>query len=54
LFQRFAITGDTGGTGLGLYLGREIARRHGGDVTYHPPTDDRPTTFELRLPERIA
>jgi PAS domain S-box-containing protein len=54
LFQRFAITGDTGGTGLGLYLVREIARRHGGDVTYHPPTDDRPTTFELRLPERIA
>ena len=54
LFQRFALTGDTAGSGLGLYLVREIARRHGGDVTYHPPTDDQPTTFELRLPRQVA
>jgi PAS domain S-box-containing protein len=52
LFERFAVTGDTGGTGLGLYLVREIARRHGGDVTYHPPTEGQPTAFEISLPMR--
>jgi signal transduction histidine kinase len=50
LFERFALSGPAGGTGLGLYLVREIARRHGGDATYLPPTDARPSTFEVRLP----
>jgi PAS domain S-box-containing protein len=50
LFDRFAFTGPAGGTGLGLYLVREIARRHGGDATYLPPTHARPSTFEVRLP----
>jgi PAS domain S-box-containing protein len=49
LFERFA-TGPNGGTGLGLYLVREITRRHGGDVAYHPPTDGTPTAFEITLP----
>jgi PAS domain S-box-containing protein len=50
LFQQFATSGADGGTGLGLFLVREIARRHGGEVTYRPPADGRPTTFEITLP----
>jgi hypothetical protein len=52
LFERFAVSGDSDGTGLGLYLVREIVRRHGGDVTYHPPSDDGPAAFEMALPRR--
>jgi PAS domain S-box-containing protein len=50
LFERFAIAGPTGGTGLGLYLVRRIARGHGGDAAYRPPTRDVPHVFELTLP----
>lgn len=50
LFERFAIAGPTGGTGLGLYLVREIARGHGGDAVYRPPSEDRPGAFEITLP----
>jgi PAS domain S-box-containing protein len=35
LFQRFA-TGSSRGTGLGLFLVRELARAHGGDAHYRP------------------
>jgi PAS domain S-box-containing protein len=48
LFQQSA--SGSGGTGLGLFLVREIARRHGGEVSYHPPSGDRPSTFEITLP----
>ncbi|MDQ0610973.1 signal transduction histidine kinase [Variovorax sp. W1I1] len=37
------------GTGLGLHLSREIARRHGGDVTLHE-TGASGSTFRLALP----
>jgi PAS domain S-box-containing protein len=51
LFERFAVIGASGGTGLGLFLVREIARRHGGDVTYHAPADGEPAAFEISLPK---
>jgi PAS domain S-box-containing protein len=53
LFERFAADGNTGGTGLGLYIAREIVRRHGGDVTYVPPGDGTPTAFEITIPRRV-
>jgi len=49
LFQRYATGGRRGGTGLGLYLVREIAHRHEGEAEYHAPAAS-PTTFEIRIP----
>ncbi|MDQ6883652.1 MAG: HAMP domain-containing histidine kinase [Candidatus Dormibacteraeota bacterium] len=54
LFNRFERirnrdTSHVGGTGLGLYLSRELARQHGGDVL----VDSRPgkgSTFSLTVP----
>ena len=48
--DRFAAAAATSGTGLGLYLVREIARGHGGEVVYQPPVDHSPTTFLIRVP----
>ena len=50
LFERFSIAGRAGGTGLGLYLVREIARGHGGEADYHAPEAGQPPAFELTLP----
>ena len=50
LFERFSIAGSSGGTGLGLYLVREVAREHGGEAAYHAPSAGQPSTFEIRLP----
>ena len=50
LFERFASSGSTGGAGLGLYVVREVARMHGGEVRYEPPEGSRPSRFVLTLP----
>ena len=50
LFERFEIAGSSAGTGLGLYLVREIARAHGGEAEYRPRTTGEPAAFEMRLP----
>jgi signal transduction histidine kinase len=54
IFKRFyrvagRSTDKVKGTGLGLFIVRSIARRHGGDVWAESPGPGRGSTFTLRL-----
>ncbi len=49
LFEQFSVAGRSGGTGLGLYLVREIARGHGGEASYYPPSPGQEAAFEMTL-----
>jgi signal transduction histidine kinase len=54
IFRRFyrapAAAGQVKGTGLGLFIVRSIARRHGGDVLAESEGEGRGSAFTLRLP----
>jgi signal transduction histidine kinase len=55
IFKRFyrvqsTATGKVKGTGLGLFIVRSIARRHGGDAFAESEGEGRGSTFTLRLP----
>ncbi len=48
-FERGSNTGGINGTGLGLYIVRELVRKHGGDVTFSSKKGEG-TTFRVYLP----
>jgi PAS domain S-box-containing protein len=50
LFDRFSTGRARGGTGLGLFIVRQLARAHGGDASYRPAEGDLPGAFVVRLP----
>ncbi|NED97726.1 PAS domain S-box protein [Phytoactinopolyspora alkaliphila] len=51
LFERFATGMASGGTGLGLFIVRELARAHGGDAAYEPGTVENPAgAFVFSIP----
>ncbi|MGH9564958.1 MAG: sensor histidine kinase, partial [Candidatus Angelobacter sp.] len=55
IFKRFYRVSERGpeqvkGTGLGLFIVRSIARRHGGEVTAESAGKGQGSTFTLRLP----
>ncbi len=52
-FKRGRETGGQAGFGLGLAIGRELARRMGGELVLEDPPDGG-ATFTLRLPTALA
>jgi signal transduction histidine kinase len=59
VFERFHRTNDpafrqVAGTGLGLFIGRQLAQGHGGSLTIESSTPDDGTVFALALPVSTA
>jgi signal transduction histidine kinase len=48
------VTGQVKGTGLGLFIVRSIARKHGGRVYAESEGEGRGTTVTLELPREAA
>ncbi|HSE07057.1 MAG TPA: PAS domain S-box protein [Nocardioidaceae bacterium] len=54
LFERYATGQGSGGTGLGLFIVREIARAQGGDATYEARSPGGMFVLRLPVPDRTA
>jgi PAS domain S-box-containing protein len=51
LFQRFATGDRVDGTGLGLFISRELAKAQGGDAVYEPQSPEQPAgSFVITIP----
>jgi signal transduction histidine kinase len=55
LFKKFSRVGgaarfNTDGTGLGLYVAKQIIHEHRGDVTVSSPGENKGSTFAMELP----
>lgn len=51
-FKRAEPGSSQNGLGLGLYISKQIAERHGGDIEVH--SDVSETTFKLRIPRDMG
>jgi len=51
-FKRGSNVGTIHGSGFGLTLSRQFARRHGGDITVNTE-NDKGTTFRVTLPKQV-
>jgi signal transduction histidine kinase len=56
LFNPFVSTKEEGGTGLGLWVCRNILERHGGSMELEssPDANDRGTTVSIFLPLKFG
>ena len=52
VFDRFQRRSDSGGSGLGLTIVRDLAAAHGGSVEAESPGEGRGAMFRVRLPIR--
>ena len=50
LFSKFAVTSDTGGTGLGLFISKNIIESHGGRIWAENNANGKGATFSFTLP----
>jgi signal transduction histidine kinase len=51
IFGKFVTRGESGGTGLGLFISKAIAKAHGGEISAHN-NEEGGATFTILLPIR--
>jgi signal transduction histidine kinase len=50
LFSKFAVTSETGGNGLGLFISKNIVESHGGRIWAENNANGKGATFSFSLP----